>query len=298
MPYRTLCGFPPLQNDITLRVPNGKWRPDTVITDTDGNEVFVLMEADKSMRGYEAIFGDLEGRKLCCVRRKLFRAPNRDGYYFCTYRPSIRGQPALMEKDVNNKSIYPFAFVEVAPVKGRYWYSLYAIDKEKDEMIVEKPRLVSDNPWLGFMMICCTPFTRCGKWAIRFRKPGTRKTIVKVDQWKNMVHCHAGQDLLASLCLAYVFDKSQCQPMITVLGEMDPEYDFDDDASLDSNVSYEDNDEQQKQPLNQPQQQPNYRDSDDDESDFDDDNWEDPDKPQSSYPPAEPDAIPYSQALD
>lgn len=283
--YRTLCGIPPTEKTIALRVPNGLWRADTVITDTEGNEVFVLMEADKSMRGYEAVFGDLEGRKLCCVRRKLHRAPQQDGYYFCTYRPTIDGQPPLAERDCNNKSIYPFAYLEYAPLKGRYWYYLYNMDAEKDEMVLDPPTLVGDNPWLGFMMVCCTPFIRCGKWTLNYRKPDSRKSLVAIDQWKNLVEVHEGQDLLAALCMAYVLDKSQCQPMITVIGAMDPEYDNDEDSngSLDSNASDYDS-RMEKRSLVDGEEQ----------IDFDSASQS---TNQKSYPAAKPDAVPLSEAL-
>merc|ERR1712238_566107 len=110
-------------------------------------------------------------------------------------------------------------------------------DADKDEMVLDPPALIGDNPWLGFMMVCCTPFIRCGKWTMKYRKPNSRKTLIAIDQWKNLVECHVGQDMLASLCMAYALDKSQCQPMVTVIGAMDPEYEDMDDGSLDSNAS-------------------------------------------------------------
>ena len=92
MPWKTLCGMPPNEKALTLRVPNGAWRSETVITDIDGNEKFVVLNVNKSMGSYEIVFGDLQGRRLCCVRRKMMRAYWRDGYYFCTYRPNYPGQ--------------------------------------------------------------------------------------------------------------------------------------------------------------------------------------------------------------
>ena len=67
-PWKTLCGFPPTRHEVTLLIPNGSWRPDTVITDSYGNEYFVLLDVENKMRSYEAIFGDLEGNRLVCVK--------------------------------------------------------------------------------------------------------------------------------------------------------------------------------------------------------------------------------------
>ena len=73
-PWKTLCGFPPNGETITLRVPNGLWRPDTVVTDYEGTEMFVLLDQVQQMRSYEAIFGDLDGRRLVCIKRHIIQA--------------------------------------------------------------------------------------------------------------------------------------------------------------------------------------------------------------------------------
>jgi hypothetical protein len=227
-PWKTLCGFPPTSAPITLRLPNGSWRPDTVITDYEGNEMFVLLDQANQMRSYEAVFGDLDGRRLVCVKRHLQRAFWRDGYYFCTYRPNYAGQRPLTEHDVDNKKLYPFSYLQVSPLKGRFFYRLFNADEELDP-----PRMKAENPWLGFMSVCCTPAVRCGNWTGEFKKTRSSQSMIYVDQWKNVVDVGPGNDLLSALCMAYVFDRVQCQPLVTVVGERDNELEGDDE-SIDS----------------------------------------------------------------
>lgn len=207
-----------------------------MITDTDGNEIYVLLDQTNSMRTYEAIFGDLEGRKLCCVRRHITRAFWKDGYYFCTYRPNYPNQRPLIDRDVDNKKVFPFAYLQVFPVKGRFLYRVYDSKEELDP-----PRLVAQNPWLGYMSVCCTPVVRFGNWSAKFHKDSRRQAAVHVDQWTNTVEVAPGQDLLAALCMAYVFDRVQCQPMVTLMGDQDPEFEGDepDDASIESTEDME-----------------------------------------------------------
>lgn len=235
MPWKTLCGFPPTNNEVTLRVPNGAWRPDTVITDDEGEEMFVLLDQTNEMRSYEAIFGDLDGRRLVCVKRHLIKAFWKDGFYFCTYRPNYFGQKPLDERDVDNKKLYPFSYLQVSTMKGRFFYC--NIDNHEE---LEPPRLTAENPWLGYMVVCCTPFMGCGRFSARFRRTRSRSTAIQVDQWKNSVTAGPGNDLLAALCMAYVFDRYQSQPMITVFGE-DLEDRGGDDFSIESSDSSEDN---------------------------------------------------------
>ncbi|CAB9512654.1 expressed unknown protein [Seminavis robusta] len=234
MPYRTLCGFPTTEAPVSLLVPNKLWRADTVICDVDGTEWFVLMECEESMRSYEAIFGDMYGHKLCCVRRKMMRQVWNDGFYFCTYRPNFPNQPPLYERDCNNKKVYPFSYLEVNQQKGKFAYRFY--EYEDGEMRLEDgaPKLVANNAWLGFMTIWCTPMVRCGKWTTQFRRPHARETKIDINQWKNTVEIEPGQDVLAALCMAYVFDQCQRQPFVTLMGKQDPEYDAPDDGSLGS----------------------------------------------------------------
>jgi hypothetical protein len=215
---------------MILRVPNGLWRPDTVITDWDGNEIFVLLDQTNSMGSYEAVFGDLDGRRLACVKRHLLKAFWKDGYYFCTYKPNYPGQKHLEERDVDNKKLYPFSYLQCIPMKGRFFYRVF--DRYGT---LDPPRLRAQNPWIGFMNVCCTPFIRFGRWTVDFKTSRTghrrRKPLVRVDQWKNTVTIAPGQDLLAALCIAYVFDRLQNQPMVTVFGKDDDDL-APDDASF------------------------------------------------------------------
>jgi hypothetical protein len=225
---------------MILRVPNGAWRPDTVVTDWEGNEIFVLLDQTNTMSSYEAVFGDLEGRRLCCVKRHLLKAFWKDGYYFCTYRPNYPGQKHLEERDVDNKRLYPFSYLQCVPLKGRFFYRVF--DRYGT---LDPPRMRSQNPWLGFMSVCCTPLIRFGRWTMDFKRismNGRAKPLVRVDQWKNTVTVSAGQDILAALCMAYVFDRLQCQPMVTVFGKEEDDL-MPDDASYassdDSDAPYE-----------------------------------------------------------
>lgn len=213
-----MCGFPPTTDNVSLAVPNGRWRPDTVITDIDGNEIFVILEQTNEMRSFEVIFGDLEGRKLVCVKRHLMKAFWRDGFYFCTYRPNYPGQKPLKDRDVGNKKVYPFSYLEIQPLKGRFLYRHF-----DNQERLKPPRMLSQNPWVGFMMVCCTPLMRFGNFTNKFHKPSSRATIIDIDQWKNIVTVGPGNDLLAALCMAYVFDRVQNQPLVTVVGREEDE---------------------------------------------------------------------------
>lgn len=241
MPWKTLCGFPPTANPVTLRLPNGAWRPDTVITDYDGNEMFVLLDHTNEMRSYEAVFGDLDGRRLVCVKRHLQRAFWRDGFYFCTYKPNYSGQKPLTERDVDNKKLYPFSYLQISPIKGRFFYRLFDANEE-----LEAPRMRAENPWLGFMSVCCTPSVRMGRWTAEFKRGRSQKSTIYVDQWKNVVDVGPGNDLLAGLCIAYVFDRVQCQPLVTVMGDRDDELEGDDysiESKDDPNLKINHNDD-------------------------------------------------------
>ncbi|KAL7580294.1 hypothetical protein ACA910_013024 [Epithemia clementina (nom. ined.)] len=236
MPWKTLCGFPPNSATVSLLIPNGAWRPDTVITDTEGNEYFVLLEMDTSMRTYEAIFADLDGRPLVCVKRHILKAFWKDGYYFCTYRPNWRGQKPYGDRDIDGRKIYPHSYLECNPLKGRFFYRF--IDQDRQ---YTRARLTADNPWLGFMMGCCTCCMRCGRFTAKFKKRD-KSTQVFVDQWRNTVKVAPNNDLLAALCMAYVFDKCQNQPMVIMYGADEEDYAKADDDSIQS-VSSEEDDE-------------------------------------------------------
>lgn len=229
MPWKTLCGFPPNGETITLRIPNGLWRPDTVITDYEGTEMFVLLDQVQQMRSYEAIFGDLDGRRLVCIKRHLITAFWRDGYYFCTYKPNYKNQRPLIERDVDNKKVYPFSYLQVSPMKGRFYYRMF--DNQEG---LSPPKMKSENPWLGFMVVCCTPIVRAGKWTASFRRKNQNMPTIHVDQWRNCVDIGPGNDVLAALCMAYVFDRYQCQPLITVVGGEKEQYLQPDDHSIES----------------------------------------------------------------
>lgn len=303
MVLRTVCGFPTTDTKVSLLVPNKLWRADTVICAEDGQEWFVLMECDESMRSYEAIFGDLNGHKLCCVRRKMMRQVWNDGFYICTYKPNFHGQPPLYERDCNNKKVYPFSYLEVNSQKGKFAYKYYEFE-DGEMKLEERPKLVAQNGWLGFMTIWCTPMTRCGKWTTQFRRPNQRDTKINIDQWKNLVEVEPGQDVLAGLAMAYIFDVCQRQPFVTLMGKQDPEYDApDDDLSIES--------DDEEKPLTG---------DDDDMTDnperFGDEGLDPPStgedgdeapkpkkkkkkkKPQGKYAPAEPDEEPFADCLE
>lgn len=206
-----------------------------MITDTKGREYFVLLELENSMRTYEAVFGDLDGKKLVCVKRHIKKNFWEDGYYFCTYRPNYRNQKALSERDLNNKKLYPHSYLEVNPVKGRFLYRFL-----DDERQMTRAKMSSDNPWMGFMMGCCTCLLRCARFTANFKKRNL-KTQIFVDQWRNTVKVAPNNDLLAALCIAYVFDKCQNQPMVTMIGADEDDYGAEDEElSLESVSSEED----------------------------------------------------------
>lgn len=183
----------------------------------------------------------------------------------------------------------------------------------------ERPKLVADNGWMGFMTIWCTPMTRCFKWTSAFRRPNHRDTKILINQWKDLVEVEPGQDVLAALCIGYIFDVCQRQPFVTLLGKQDPEYDVPDD---DGSINSDDWDGTTRRSRKTEREPLNPEDSVGDEvSEFEDeettttgggsrDEDDDPDNPKpkkkkkkkkkikSKYPPADPDPEAFADCLD
>jgi len=227
---RCMGGLPPTKELICLKVPFGAWEPDTLITDTFGNPMFSVLDVQHhSMGSFEAIFGDENGHKLCYVKRRLVTVYNKDGWDFCTYKPNFPGQPKYKERDMYGKSVYPFSFLQIRPLKCKYSYSVHDENLETMETHLE-----AMHGWLGSMTVCCTPLVRFGKWQVDFHRPGRGDPELNIDQSKNLLEVERGNDLLASLCIAYAFDKALCQPLVTIIGYQEKEYMDDDDDSLDS----------------------------------------------------------------
>lgn len=223
-----MAGLPPTKEVIGLKVPYGAWEPDTLITDTFGNPIFSVLDVQhQAMGAYEAIFGDENGHKLCYVKRRLITKTWLDGWDFCTYTPNFPGQPKYKERDMYGKSVYPFSFLSIRPMKCRYSYSVHNEDMERTDTHLE-----AMHGWLGSMTVCCTPMIRFGKWQLDFHRPGAGDPEINIDQAKNLLEVERGNDLLAALCIAYAFDKALCQPMVTIVGYAEKEHVDDDDDSL------------------------------------------------------------------
>lgn len=225
-----MAGLPPTRELIGLKIPYGAWEPDTLITDTFGNPIFSVLDVQHhAMGSYEAIFGDENGHKLCYIKRRLITKYWLDGWDFCTYRPNFPGQPKYKERDMYGKSVYPFSFLQVSPLKCRYEYCIHNEDLEGMETLLE-----AMHGWLGSMTVCCTPMVRMGKWQMDFHRPGSGEPEINIDQSKNLLEVERGNDLLAALCIAYAFDKALCQPLVTIIGYQEKEHPDDDDDSLGS----------------------------------------------------------------
>ena len=223
-----MADLPPTKELIGLKIPYGAWEPDTLITDTFGNPIFSVLDVQHhAMGAYEAIFGDENGHKLCYVKRRLITKQWLDGWDFCTYTPNFPDQPKYKERDLYGKSVYPFSFLSVRPMKCRYSYSVHNEDMEKTDTHLE-----AMHGWLGSMTVCCTPMVRFGKWQLDFHRPGSGDPEINIDQAKNLLEVERGNDLLAALCIAYAFDKALCQPMVTIIGYQEKEHVDDDDDSL------------------------------------------------------------------
>lgn len=223
-----MASLPPTKEIIGLKVPYGAWEPDTLITDTFGNPIFSVLDVQhQAMGAYEAIFGDENGHKLCYVKRRLITKTWLDGWDFCTYSPNFPGQPKYKERDMYGKSVYPFSFLSIRPMKCRYAYSIHNENMEKMDTHLE-----AMHGWLGSMTVCCTPMVRFGKWQLDFHRPGAGDPEINIDQSKNLLEVERGNDLLAALCIAYAFDKALCQPMVTIVGYAEKEHVDDDDDSL------------------------------------------------------------------
>jgi len=223
-----MASLPPTKELISLKIPYGAWEPDTLITDTFGNPIFSVLDVQhQAMGAYEAIFGDENGHKLCYVKRRLITKMWLDGWDFCTYSPNFPGQPKYKERDMYGKSVYPFSFLSIRPMKCRYAYSIHNEDMEKMDTHLE-----AMHGWLGSMTVCCTPMVRFGKWQLDFHRPSAGDPEINIDQSKNLLEVERGNDLLAALCIAYAFDKALCQPMVTIVGYSEKEHVDDDDDSL------------------------------------------------------------------
>jgi hypothetical protein len=224
-----MAGLPPTKELIGLKIPYGAWEPDTLITDTFGNPMFSVLDVQHhAMGAYEAIFGDENGHKLCYVKRRLITKYWKDGWDFCTYKPNFPGQPKYKERDMYGKSVYPFSFLQVRPLKCRYAYSVH-----QEDLGSMDTQLEAMHGWLGSMTVCCTPMIRFGKWQLDFHRPGAGDPEINIDQSKNLLEVERGNDLLAALCMAYAFDKALCQPLVTIIGYQEKEHMDDDDDSLD-----------------------------------------------------------------
>mmetsp|Transcript_30774 Transcript_30774/g.65995 ORF Transcript_30774/g.65995 Transcript_30774/m.65995 type:complete len:325 (+) Transcript_30774:98-1072(+) len=225
---RCMADLPPTKELIGLKVPFGAWEPDTIITDMYGNPIFSVLDVQHNAMGsFEAIFGDENGHKLCYVKRRLITKPALDGWDFCTYQPNFPDQPKYKERDMYGKSIYPFSFLSIRPMKCRYSYSVHNEDMEKTDVHLE-----AMHGWLGSMTVCCTPMIRFGKWQLDFHRPGAGDPEINIDQSKNLLEVERGNDLLAGLCIAYAFDKALCQPFVTIVGYQEKEHVDEDDDSL------------------------------------------------------------------
>lgn len=223
-----MASLPPTKELIGLKIPYGAWEPDTLITDTFGNPIFSVLDVQHSAMGaFEAIFGDENGHKLCYIKRRLITKTWLDGWDFCTYSPNFPGQPKYKERDMYGKSVYPFSFLSIRPMKCRYAYSIHNEDMEKMDTHLE-----AMHGWLGSMTVCCTPMIRFGKWQLNLHRPGAGDPEINIDQSKNLLEVERGNDLLAALCIAYAFDKALCQPMVTIVGYQEKEHVDDDDDSL------------------------------------------------------------------
>jgi len=223
-----MASLPPTKELISLKIPYGAWEPDTLITDTFGNPIFSVLDVQhQAMGAYEAIFGDENGHKLCYVKRRLITKMWLDGWDFCTYSPNFPGQPKYKERDMYGKSVYPFSFLSIRPMKCRYAYSIHKEDMERMDTHLE-----AMHGWLGSMTVCCTPMVRFGKWQLDFHRPSAGDPEINIDQSKNLLEVERGNDLLGALCIAYAFDKALCQPMVTIVGYQEKEHVDDDDDSL------------------------------------------------------------------
>lgn len=219
--------------------------------------MFVLLDQTQEMRSYEAIFGDLEGRRLCCVKRHLRTQFWKDGFYICTYEPNYRGQRALSDRDIDNKRVYPFSYLQISPMKGRFFYRLF----DNQEGLCP-PVLKGENAFLGFMAVCATPAVRTGRWTCKFKRVTSATTAVNVDMWKNRVIVGPGFDMLAALCISYIFDRFMCQPLITVLGrDPEDELEHNDDEHTIISQDQEEREGQKSKPYTD-----NYDDDDDDDN--------------------------------
>lgn len=177
----------------------------------------------------------------------------------------------------------------------------------------ERPKLVACNGWLGFMTIWCTPMVRCGKWTTQYRRPNSRDTKIGIDQWKNEVVVEQGQDVLAALAMAYVFDVCQRQPFVTLMGKQDPEYDdAPEDLSIGSDEDdWDDSPKREARPLTGEDES-----TTDNPERFEDDGLDAPStgegeegepkpkkkkkkkRPPSKYPPADPDEDAFADCLE
>ena len=142
-------------------------------------------------------------------------------------RSNFPGQPKYKERDMYGKSVYPFSFLSIRPMKCRYAYSIHNEDMSKMDTHLE-----AMHGWLGSMTVCCTPMVRFGKWQLDFHRPGAGDPEINIDQSKNILEVERGNDLLAALCIAYAFDNALCQPMVTIVGYAEKEHVDDDDDSL------------------------------------------------------------------
>ena len=229
-PYKHKCmaGLPKTKELIDLRVPYGNWVADTLITDVDGNPLLSILETKHNPMGsFEIIFGDENGNKIGYVKRRLITNFALDGWDFCTYKPNFINQPKYTSRDIFGTKVYPHSTLSIEPMKSRYEYHIHKPNMKRSDD--DEPTLVGMDGWLGMMIVCCTPAVRHGNWALIFHQPGVGDPEIYICQRRNLLQVEAGNDLLASLCIAYAFDMALQQPMVTNIGYEEADYDVSDD---------------------------------------------------------------------
>ena len=135
------------------------------------------------------------------------------GCFLLLGRLVLHATPLLLD------TIYPYSSLDILPFRTKYAYHIHHDNLQDDEVVLQ-----AHHGWLGATTVCCTPMVRLAKWQIDFHRPERREPELNIDQPKNLLEVERGNDLLAALCIAYAFDKALCQPLVTIIGYRQAEY--------------------------------------------------------------------------
>jgi len=103
--------------------------------------------------------------------------------------------------------VYEFATLKQGLFWSNYWYHSLA-----GETPVSGPsELTGQNRNFSWVAMCCSFALCCAKWHIRFHFGD--KQMLEINQVRGTIEVQKGMDLVAAVCISYVFDQFTRHPL-------------------------------------------------------------------------------------